>query len=191
MKIVPIEFMITIKSAETIAELEGILDLQLENHLQTVSDQEKSEQGFVTVRHSLDQLQKMNFIASHIIAKEEDKVVGYILAMTKASKDLVPVLIPMFRQFDQLIYENQRVSEYDYLVIGQICVSKSHRGKGLVDLMYKAYKKAFSERYDFAITEIAKSNYRSLSAHKRIGFDIIHEFEDETQEWSIVAWNWK
>lgn len=172
------------------AELQGILDLQLENHLHTISDNEKSDQGFVTVRHSMEQLQKMNSIAAHIIAKENEKVVGYILAMTKASKDLVPILIPMFNQFDQLSYQNQSVSSFEYLVIGQICVGKEQRGKGLFDKMYQVYKETYSSSYEFAITEIAKSNIRSLSAHKRVGFEIIHEFEDETQEWAIVSWNW-
>lgn len=182
--------MIEIKSAESRAELLGILDLQLENHLQTVSDSEKNEQGFVTVRHTLEQLQLMNSIAPHIIAKEGEKVVGYILAMTKASKSLVPVLIPMFAQFDQLDYKGKKVSEYDYMVIGQICVGKTHRGQGLFDQMYEAYSKSFSDTFSFAITEIANSNFRSLAAHKRVGFEVIHEFEDDLFEWAIVAWDW-
>jgi predicted GNAT family N-acyltransferase len=183
--------MVEIKSAEGMAELQGILDLQLENHLYTASDSEKSDQGFVTVRHSMEQLQKMNSIASHIIAKENEKVVGYILAMTKASKDLVPILIPMFSQFDLLTYKNRGVATYAYLVIGQICISKEHRGKGLFDQMYQRYKKAFSQQFDFAITEIAKNNIRSLAAHHRVGFTVIHEFKDDTQDWAIVVWDWK
>jgi ribosomal protein S18 acetylase RimI-like enzyme len=181
--------MIEIKSAESLPELEGILELQLENHHHTVSESEKSEQGFVTVRHSLDQ--KMNSIAKHIIAKDGEQVVGYILAMTKASKDLVPLLIPMFTQFDLLTFKNHGVAAYDYMVIGQICVSKDYRGKGLIDQMYQAYKKAFSQQFDFAITEIAKNNVRSIAAHHRIGFSVIHEFKDDIQDWAIVVWDWK
>ncbi|GMQ25006.1 hypothetical protein Aoki45_16880 [Algoriphagus sp. oki45] len=182
--------MLQIKSAETQAEFQGILDLQWENHLHTVTESEKKEQGFVTVRHSMDQIQLMNSIAPHIIAKDGEKVVGYILAMTKASKDLVPILIPMFAQFDQLYYQGKRVSDFEYLVIGQICVGKSHRGQGLFDRMYAAYREAFSETYSFAITEIAKSNTRSLSAHRRVGFEVIHKFKDDLFDWAIVAWDW-
>ncbi|GMQ30220.1 GNAT family N-acetyltransferase [Algoriphagus confluentis] len=182
--------MLQIKSAETQAELQGILDLQWENHLHVLSDSEKNEQGFVTVRHSMEQLQLMNSIARHIIAKEREKVVGYILAMTKASKDLVPILIPMFTQFDRLNYQGKRVSDFDYLVVGQICVGKNHRGQGLFDRMYAAYREAFSGTYSFAITEIAKSNTRSLSAHQRVGFEVIHEFKDDLFDWAIVAWDW-
>jgi len=183
--------MIEIVSASSKSDLMGILDLQLENHLSIVSDEVKTKEGFVTVRHTLEQLEAMNGIASHIIAKAGDEVVGYILAMTKASKNLVPVLIPMFDQFDQLIYNQKKVSESEYMVIGQICVGKSQRGTGLFDKMYHAYRDSFSNKYEFAITEIALSNTRSLAAHNRVGFQTIHEFSDETQPWAIVAWDWK
>jgi L-amino acid N-acyltransferase YncA len=172
-------------------DLQGILDLQLENHLTTLSAEEKESQGFVTVRHTYEQLEEMNTIAPHIIAKNENEVVGYILAMTKASRSLIPVLIPMFDQFDKVLYNGKSVSEYEYMVVGQVCVGKSQRGKGLFDQMYQAYQQAFQSSYDFAITEIALSNVRSLAAHHRVGFEIIHQFEDETQAWAIVAWDWK
>lgn len=183
--------MTQITFAKTSEDLQGILDLQLENHLHTISAEEKESQGFVTVRHTLEQLEEMNKIAPHIIAKEGEKVVGYILAMTKASRNLIQVLIPMFDQFDKVPYKGKSVSEYEYMVVGQVCVGKSQRGKGLFDQMYQTYQQAFQSSYDFAITEIALSNVRSLAAHHRVGFEIIHQFEDETQAWAIVALNWK
>ena len=182
---------IVIKKAATGEELQGILDLQAENHLTTLSTEEKSIQGFVTVKHDLNQLLAMNKIAPHIIAKEGEEVVGYILAMTKESKNMIPVLVPMFNQFDGLHYLGRMVSEFNYMVVGQVCVGKNYRGQGLFDRMYEAYKQKFNEKFDFAITEIALSNTRSLAAHNRIGFEVIHEFEDDTQAWAIVCWNWK
>lgn len=183
--------MILFKSAETPEELEGILSLQSFNLFQNISESEKETQGFVTVHHSLDQLASMNSIARHLIAKDREKVVGYILAMTKASKTLIPVLVPMFDQFDRLLYREKPVSDYNYLVIGQICVDKNYRGQGIFDRMYAAYRELFSDRFDFAITEIAVSNVRSIKAHQRVGFEVIHEFSDSTQDWAIVALDWK
>lgn len=183
--------MIQITHASSTEDLQGILALQLENHLNTLSTEEKESQGFVTVRHSLEQLEEMNTIAPNLIAKEDNLVVGYLLAMTKASRNLIPVLVPMFDQFDQVQYQGKSVSEYEYMVIGQVCVGKNQRGKGLFDQLYQAYKNAFSEKYSFAITEIALSNHRSLAAHRRVGFEVMYEFEDDTQSWAIVAWDWK
>lgn len=183
--------MTQITFSKTAQDLQGILDLQLENHLTTLSAEEKESQGFVTVRHTFEQLEEMNHIAPHIIAKEGEKVVGYILAMTKASRNLIQVLIPMFDQFDRIIYQSKSVSDFNYMGVGQVCIGKEQRGKGLFDQMYQAYQQAFQSSYDFAITEIALSNVRSLAAHHRVGFEIIHQFEDETQAWAIVAWDWK
>ncbi|SEG36588.1 GNAT family N-acetyltransferase [Algoriphagus boritolerans] len=179
------------KWTETEAELRGILDLQKVNLLSEISEEEKAEQGFVTVRHSLDQLKLMHSLEPHVITKDGEKVIGYILAMTKESRDLVPVLIPMFEQFDRLNFGEKLLSDYDYLVIGQICIDKSYRGQGIFDKMYELYRSTFASRYDFAVTEIALSNFRSLKAHQRVGFKVIHEFDDTTQNWAIVLLDWR
>jgi ribosomal protein S18 acetylase RimI-like enzyme len=183
--------MIQFKPAESREELEGILALQRSNLPKNISAAEKAEQGFVTVNHSFEQLAEMNAIAPHLIAKDGKQVVGYILAMTKASKALVPVLVPMFNQFDRVDFGGKPVADFNYLVIGQICVDKNHRGQGIFDRMYAAYGELFSERFDFAITEIAVSNIRSIKAHQRVGFEVIHEFSDETEDWAIVTLDWK
>lgn len=183
--------MIEYKPAQTTQELEGILRLQRSNLPQNISQSEKAAQGFVTVIHSFEQLEEMNGIAPHLIAKDGENVVGYILAMTKASKDLIPVLVPMFSQFEGLNFGGKPISTLNYLVIGQICVDKNYRGQGVFDHMYEAYGKLFSNRFDFAVTEIAISNVRSIKAHQRVGFEIIHEFSDSTEDWAIVALDWK
>jgi ribosomal protein S18 acetylase RimI-like enzyme len=183
--------MILIKPAETASELSEILKLQEVNLFQNLSAQERSVQGFVTVRHTLEQLSAMNDLAAHVIAKDGDQVAGYILAMTKGCSDFIPLLIPMFDQFDLLKLEGRPISDRNYLVIGQICVGKEYRGQGLVDRMYAEYASRFGEKYDFGITEIATANLRSLKAHQRVGFRTIHRFRDAIQEWDIVIWNWK
>lgn len=183
--------MIRFKPAESPEELEGILSLQRSNLPKNISATEKSQQGFVTVNHSFEQLAEMNALAPHLIAKDGEQVVGYILAMTKASKALIPILIPMFNQFDSVDFCGHPVSNFNYLVIGQVCVDKNYRGQGIFDRMYDAYSETFSERFDFAITEIAVSNVRSIKAHQRVGFEVIHTFSDDTEDWAIVVLGWK
>lgn len=148
------QLMLTYKPAESTEELQGILDLQQANLQQNISEFEKTAQGFVTVHHSMPQLAEMNVIAPHLIAKDGEKVADYILAMTKASKDLIPVLVPMFRQFENLNFQGKPVAEANYLVIGQICVGKDYRGQGIFDRMYEFYREHFSDRFDFAIPRL-------------------------------------
>jgi L-amino acid N-acyltransferase YncA len=179
---------LTYQTAETEEDFQGILALQKENHLRTL---DSLDQGFVTVLHRLEDIKKMNGFAPHVIAKEGNKVAAYALAMTVDSREDVPVLIPMFHQFDHLDLKGKKVSEYHYLVVGQVCVGKEYRGKGVFDQLYQKYKEVHSSAFDFVITEIATNNIRSLKAHQRIGFSEIHKFTDPIpMDWSIVVWDW-
>lgn len=179
---------LTYQTAATEEDFLGILDLQKENHLHSL---DSLDQGYVTVMHRLVDIRKMNGFAPHVIAKDGKKVAAYVLAMTVDSKQDVPILIPMFEQFDHLNLKGKKVSDYHYLVVGQVCVGKEYRGKGVFDQLYQKYKEVHSSAFDFVITEIATNNIRSLKAHQRIGFFEIHRFTDPIpMDWSIVVWDW-
>src|SRR5689334_2609236 len=89
-------FVIVYTNANHDDHLHGILDLQRRNLPGHVDEAEARSQGFVTVRHSIGDLQQMNAIERHVIAVDGNSVVAYLLAMTPASRNNVPVLIPMF-----------------------------------------------------------------------------------------------
>lgn len=80
--------MITITTSSTIKELEGILELQKQNLKQDLTPEQIKAQGFVTVSHSLDDLEKMHRYEPNIIAKDGDTVAAYVLGMTKQSKTI-------------------------------------------------------------------------------------------------------
>ena len=182
---------ISYNAAETDKDLIGILLLQLNNLRARLTPEEAQEQGFLTVVHSLETLQKMNSIEPHIVAKQNDEVIAYLLAMTSASKYNLPILLPMFEAFEKISYEGKPVSSYNYVVVGQVCVAREFRGQGILDKCYEAYRNRLQPRYDFAITEIATLNARSISAHKRIGFQEIHRYNaPNSEQWSIVVWKW-
>ena len=184
--------MITFTTANTPKDLEGILSLQKANLPKGLTPEEIQSQGFVTVDHTYEQMAMLNELEKHLIAKDGDQVVGYLLAMTVVSKYELPVLVPMFEEFDDIVYRGKKISTYHYLVVGQVCIGKGYRGQGLLDQSYAAYKAFYGDKYDFAITEIARSNPRSLNAHKRIGFKEVHTFTDPNQtEWIVVLWDWK
>ena len=183
--------MLQFTTADTEQDLAGILRLQRENLAMNLSPEEVGSQGFVTVVHRPDDLRAMNEIERHVIVKDGETVVGYLLAMTPASKADIPVLIPMFETFDAVLYHGRPISAYQYIVVGQVCVGKDYRGKGVLDRAYDKYRAEFAERYDFAITEIATRNTRSLRAHERIGFNEVHRFTGpDGEEWSVVVWEW-
>ena len=183
--------MIYYGTAQSEADLQGILTLQKQNLPGALSQEEIASQGFVTVLHTPELLRQMNDIEPHVIAKDGDAVVAYLLAMTAASRQEVPVLIPMFETFDNTAYEGKLLADYHYLVVGQVCVKKEYRGQGILEACYQTYRDHFRNKYDFAITEIAAENKRSLRAHERVGFREIHRYKDpDGVEWSIVILRW-
>ena len=170
-------------------DLWGILTLQKRNLTAALDDEEIQSQGFVTVDHSFEQLSEFQALEKQIVCKEDDEVVGYLLAMTIASKDKIAVLVPMFDQFNKLELNGRALINYKYIVVGQVCVDKKHRGKGVLEEMYQVYREAFINRYDFAITEIAARNVRSLRAHARIGFRELSRYVGpDNEDWVIVYW---
>ncbi len=162
-------------------ELLQILTLQQQNLPEKLSETDKKEQGFVTVRHDLTLLQKMNNVHPHIIAKSNDNVVGYALSMSKIFRNDIPVLIPMFDEID-----TTSKGAKPYILMGQVCIDKHYRGKGVFRGLYVKMKKEFSGIYDSIITEIDEKNTRSINAHEAIGFKTLKTYRSNHQHWKIV-----
>lgn len=184
--------MIEIITSSCTKDLEGIIELQKRNLRADLSPEEIKEQGFVTVSHSLDDLEKMQKHEPNIIAKDGNQVIAYVLGMTEQSKNDIPRLVEMYESFDHIQYKDKSIADYQYIVVGQVCVDKNFRRQGIFDKSYEAYKLYFQGNYEFAITEIATINLRSMKAHERIGFKTIYTYADSINtEWNVVVWDWR
>ena len=173
------------KRASTLDELEQIRTLQLHNSSQNISSEEKLQEGFVTVQHSVALLEQMNYACAHIIAKDNDIVVGFALVMLSSFRNEIEVLIPMFERIDELVPKDKT-----YVVMGQICVDKNYRKQGVFKGLYHFYKEELYNEFDFLITEVAVINLRSMQAHEAVGFKIIDTYHEDGIEWNIILWDW-
>jgi predicted GNAT family N-acyltransferase len=177
--------MITYKRAKIDEELQQILKLQQSNFSSSISEEEKTKEGFVTVQHDFDILKSMNEKCQHIIAIHDHKVIGYALSMVKELQEKIEVLKPMFQEIEKHIE-----SQSSYLVMGQICVDKEFRKKGVFRGMYAFMRQELHQQYDLLITEIDSSNKRSIDAHYAVGFKQLHTYYANNQDWEIVVWDW-
>jgi hypothetical protein len=182
-----------ITTVKSDADVQGILDLQQANLKKNISQETIESQGFVTVEHDLKVLRLMNDAEPSIIAKDGEKVVGYCLAMLPQFRNEIPILASLFDAIDKIAYEGTVLKNYKYLVMGQVCVGDGYRGIGLFDKMYHKMREELAAQYEFCITDIAKSNQRSVKAHTRVGFEVVHEFYEEklNETWIVVAWDWR
>ncbi|HYG37501.1 MAG TPA: GNAT family N-acetyltransferase [Cytophagales bacterium] len=182
---------VSIELARTDEDLEQILNLQKINHVENLTSLEKEVNGFVTVKHDIELLTKMNNTAPQIIAKENDTVVGYALVMFEEFGEMIPVLTPMFDMINQLNYNGKPLATYSYYVMGQICISEAFRGQGIFEKLYLKHKEIYSGKFEFCLTEVSVRNTRSMKAHEKMGFRTIHTFRDKTDEWNILLWDWQ
>jgi len=168
-------------------DLEQILALQAENLKENLPESMRFQDGFVTVNHTLDQLAQMNIELPQIVAKADDQIIGYALAMPQSMKFHIKSLIPMFEMLDQLIFNGKPLKDYEYYVMGQICIQKEYRGKGIFKGLYEMHKTLFYKNFDLCVTEISTANPRSIKAHEKIGFQTINAYRDDIDEWNVVV----
>ncbi|MDC1162265.1 GNAT family N-acetyltransferase [Tenacibaculum sp.] len=176
--------MIVFKRTSNNQELAQIIDLQKQNLPVNLSDIEKKEQGFLTVQHNIDILTKMHLKHPHTIATHENKVIGYALSMSSTFRYDIQILKPMFIEIDNSLKSNEK-----FIIMGQICIDKNYRGKGIFRGLYNKMKDSFSHNYQSIITEIDSLNIRSLKAHKAIGFKNLTTYKSKEQLWEIVFMN--
>src|SRR5262249_13390187 len=130
----------TVRPVASEAELQQILALQQRNLPRSLDAAEVASQGFVTVEHSIDMLRRMHAISPSIIAKDGDVLAGYALVMPPECRRFIPILAPMFERLDHL-------GARDYYIMGQICIDKPWRGRGLFDQLYAAHREHLSRKY--------------------------------------------
>ncbi|WP_190810086.1 GNAT family N-acetyltransferase [Flagellimonas sp. S3867] len=174
--------MIRYAQASTIDHLVQILLLQQENLPKNLADEEKKLEGFLTVEHSLPLLKEMNDECGHIIALENEKVVAYALCMHPKYAESIEVLKPMFHEINKVVKEKD-----NYMVMGQICVAKSYRGKGIFRRLYETMKEKLPIGFDTIITEVDAENQRSINAHKTIGFTELKKYCSDGKDWLLIT----
>jgi len=172
-------------------ELEQIHDLNRKNLKQNVAKEEQKEQGFVTWLYPLPLLKQLHQQAPSVIVKHNHKVVGYALSALKESRSFHPDLDNFFKNLDSIVYLGKPFNEHKFYCMGQICIDQAYRGKGVFQMLYQKHKQVYSSSYDFLLTEISTSNFRSLHAHYKIGFVRVFTYKDKVDEWDVVVWPWK
>lgn len=171
-------------------EVRQIFALQAANLAAALTPETMAAQGFVTVRHELAVLERMNAAAPAIVAKDGDHVVGYALVMPREFASDVPILQPLFRMLDALSWKGALLRDQPrWFVMGQICIAEGYRGGGIFDGLYRAMAATYRGRYDFTITEVAARNTRSLRAHERAGFQPLHVYRDDStgEDWHVIV----
>ena len=182
--------MITLDKVRNYNDLLQIKVLNEDNLKINLSQQDQLKYGFVTLEYNIELLLKMNNIEKSIVVREDNKVVGYAIVTNKTVYGLNKLFDDLIDRVKTLTYCHNNLSNVEYALVGQLCIKKNYRGKGLVKKIYEFYKQEYSKKYKYLITDIDERNKRSLSAHLKSGFQIIDNFYWGESYWNIILWDW-
>lgn len=183
--------MLTATIVTTTDELLQIQLLNTANYRLNISAKQQDKEGFVSWPYPLELLEKTQSLAPHVIVKEGDIVAGYALVTVKEAARFHTDLQTMFDHLAAVDYKGKPLDEHNYYVMGQVCIDKPWRGKGVFAMLYQHHKEVYAARFDMVITEISVSNVRSQRAHEKVGFRTIYTYTDAVDEWNVVAWDWR
>ena len=174
-------------------EIPALLDLQQANLKRNLDAQTIDSQGFVSFVYTPEIIKAMMQEEPQIIAKDGDLIIGYALTTTLKYGEKMVLMKPLVEMSRQLTFKGTPLKRMWYYIMGQVCVRAGYRGIGVFDALYAGHKQFLSSEYDCVITEIADENKRSLAAHRRVGFQTIHQYYDEIsqREWHVVLWDFK
>ena len=139
-------------------------------------------------------------VAEHVLFGE-DRHLGRVEAMVEGQDDEgcvgpgaqcgLPAL-GQLQALEAMILKQsgKALASAPYYVMGQICIAKPFRGQGVFDALYQGHKAHYQSRFELLITEVSVNNARSLRAHERVGFEPIHRYRDDVDEWLIIGWDW-
>lgn len=171
-------------------DLIQIKHLNQENLKNNLSQRDRLKYGFLTLEYDIELLLKVNNIEKTIVAKNGNKIVAYAIVINKTAYGLNKLFDDLIDRVNNLKYNKTNLYKIDYALVGQLCISKDYRGKGLVKEIYKFFKKEYSKKYKYLVTDIDERNTRSLNAHLKNKFQIIDNFYWGDSYWNIILWNW-
>ncbi len=156
--------------------------MQEKNLPPQLTEEVREKEGFLTVSHTLDLLDRMNQVCPHIVARADGRVVGYALCMHPDFSGEIPILMSMFEQIRLSLSPEQT-----FIVMGQVCVDKEYRKQGIFRGLYRTMKEVLSDQFELIVTEVDGRNRRSLDAHLAIGFRLLKKYQSDGRDWYLIV----
>ena len=182
---------IAIRLAIDTSDFEKISALNHANLKQYQTEESIREEGFVSWTYPVELLEKMHAYAPSIVAMDGEKMAGYALVARQEAASVHPELALLIDLLQGIQYEGKSLFQYRFYMMGQICVAKEYRGKGIPDAMYAYHREVNGDAFDFLLTTISTQNVRSIKMHERVGFEVIHTVNDRFGDWVVVVWDWR
>jgi predicted N-acetyltransferase YhbS len=165
----------------------GVLALQEANLSDNLSAPARGE-GFLSARFSREQFARMDRDVGVLVARDAERVVGYLCASGVELNQQFPLLAAMIERYGEVSFQGRALADQKTFVYGPVCVDRSYRGRGVLRGLFRSLQHALSGRFDAGVAFVAEDNQRSLAAHiAGLGMQDVGEFEFKDKRYRILA----
>jgi ribosomal protein S18 acetylase RimI-like enzyme len=172
-------------------DYEQIILLNELNNIEKVDKDLWASEGFLSLKFSNEQLDLFRGPFKHVVAKVNDKIIGYALVLLKENKFASPFFDPMFDIINSTDMEGKLLKDINYFVMAQICVDKQFRGIGVFKALYYTLADQMGSSFEKVIIEVSPNNIKSMFAHQNIGFEVINTVKNKegVVDWNVMSWD--
>jgi L-amino acid N-acyltransferase YncA len=171
------------------SDISQIMDIQSENQIENLTlSQQKN--GYLSIAFTEDEFKAFNDNLCVVVAKEQDKVIGYCCISSAAFNAQFPILDQIVRGISAYtIPDTQDMpAEANTCIYGPVCIARSHRGKGVLQkLSTRGLEIAKEKGYVYCFSFIAADNERSLQAHRKLSFHTVGTVHHNNNEYVVIA----
>jgi len=160
-----------------LSDIDDVLGLHFRYQIDSIQEEDKKD-GFVTTAFTSEQLSELIHDEQGLfIARRDGKIVAYVMAASWQFWSRWPMFAFMIEDLPNLEYLGQKLSVDNSYQYGPVCIDKSVRGSGVLEVIFDFAREEMSKRYPILVTFINKINPRSFEAHTRkLGLEVIKEF---------------
>ena len=177
----------TIRKAK-LSDLDAILKLQEKYHVSNLTEAEKQEKGFVTMKVTPEQFTQLIENQGVFIAVENKKLAAYALTSAWDFYRQWPIISNMEQILPTLTLNGKILTTDNSFQYGPVCIDETFRGGDILTQLFQAISKVYAAKYKYVITFINQSNERSSRAHaKKTPLSIIGNFEFNGNKYNVLA----
>lgn len=181
-------YIMTIKQAKK-EDIEAILKLQEKYHVSNLTEAEKQEKGFVTMKVIPEQFTELTAKGGVFIAmSDKGELAAYALSGEWDFFGEWAIIQTMGKHLPSFSFNNHALTMENTCHYGPVCIDEAFRGGDILTQLFEAIQQFYASNYPFVITFINKQNERSARAHnKKTPLSIVGEFDFNGNQYTALA----
>ena len=159
----------------TAPDLPALEALNKESLRSNLTPAERELHGFVLKIYPRDLIEEVMNFEPVLIAEINHEIAGFVYPTADYFKEKIPRLGVRLSLFDSVSYNGKELSEYRYVELGMVVVSRKYRRLGVHRELLSEFERRYAGRYQLVTARVPVGNNASLRTHTKAGFQVISE----------------